>query len=253
MQYEGVHDDIKYAFAKKKINLDFLPHIHSCFEVLFVTEGQIACEVSSEKKLMNKGDIILILPHQIHSYRTSGYSETFTFVFSCDLVSGVHEYTKGKRLLNPVIYMENSCEMIDILAGNKNLFFKQAILHTICAMVLENSELADDNQANPELIAMLVSYVQTHFKEEVSLKKLAMEWGYNYTYLSNLFHKSLQQNFSTYLRRFRLDYAVSLLRTTDKTITEIALESGFNTIRNFNIAFKETYSIPPSEYRKSKK
>ena len=48
-----------------------------------------------------------------------------------------------------------------------------------------------------------------------------------------------------------IDKAEELLCNTQLSSAEIAYECGFNTIRNFNIAFKNHYSITPKEFRKS--
>ena len=54
-----------------------------------------------------------------------------------------------------------------------------------------------------------------------------------------------------YLRYRRLAFALKEIRDTDKGILEIAIDYGFSSNEAFTRAFKETYGITPSEYRKT--
>lgn len=74
--------------------------------------------------------------------------------------------------------------------------------------------------------------------------------GYNYYYLSKCFHKIFSMSFTDFLNSYRLDAALSMLTETDKDITDIALESGFQSIRSFNEFFKKNIGTTPAKYRK---
>ena len=58
-------------------------------------------------------------------------------------------------------------------------------------------------------------------------------------------------SFTDLLNSYRLDAALLLLTETDKDITDIALESGFQSVRNFNDYFKLKIGETPSKYRKT--
>ncbi len=69
--------------------------------------------------------------------------------------------------------------------------------------------------------------------------------------LSRIFSGTFHTNFNRYLNTTRLRYAVHLMKYTDQTITEAAMNSGFESQRTFNRAFSEVYRMSPSEYRKT--
>ena len=54
--------------------------------------------------------------------------------------------------------------------------------------------------------------------------------------------------FSMYLNHIRVNKAIDLIQNTDLSMTEIAMNCGFETIRNFNRVFKEIMGCTPSEY-----
>ena len=56
--------------------------------------------------------------------------------------------------------------------------------------------------------------------------------------------------FSNYVVHLRLTHAKQLLETTEESVTEIALQSGFSNVSYFIRAFKNAYDKPPLKYRK---
>ena len=57
--------------------------------------------------------------------------------------------------------------------------------------------------------------------------------------------------FNTYLTEFRLKKAAELIKSSSKTLTEIALACGFASVRTFNRSFMKFYNITPSQLRKN--
>ena len=69
--------------------------------------------------------------------------------------------------------------------------------------------------------------------------------------MSHLFKELMNTTFVNYVNELRLTRAAMLLTTTDNPIIEIAGQSGFNNISNFNRAFKMYYDMTPSKYRRT--
>ena len=69
------------------------------------------------------------------------------------------------------------------------------------------------------------------------------------SYLSHTFSARLQMSFREYLNRIRLEYAMQLIRTTGKPLTEIWEDAGFESQRSFNRVFRDAAGMTPKEYR----
>ena len=82
-----------------------------------------------------------------------------------------------------------------------------------------------------------------------SLEEMAKDLGVSKYVLSRLFSKTFHRNFNQYLNDARLNYACHRLENTSDSITNICLDSGFESQRTFNRVFKERYKISPSDYR----
>ena len=110
------------------------------------------------------------------------------------------------------------------------------------SLVCPNSEL--------ELLDALISYLTAHFQEKLSLEKLCVFSGYSANHITRIFNKQLGCTPYQYLLAFRCKRAENLLKLTDKSVAEIALETGFNDSAHFSKSFKRFTGRLPSSYRK---
>lgn len=95
----------------------------------------------------------------------------------------------------------------------------------------------------------MLTYIQEHFTEPITLQSLAGTLGYSYNYLSKYFNARVKTSFTEFLNDTRVNYACHLLRTTEKNITEIAYLCGYENIRSFNRNFIKKVLCTPKEYR----
>lgn len=100
-----------------------------------------------------------------------------------------------------------------------------------------------------EAIRVITSYLEEHYREKVSLDDLAKLTKYNRTYISTIFHKTVGIRFYDYLIRIRITNALYELADDTKTLTDVALDSGFPDLKNFSRKFRETIHVTPARYR----
>ena len=98
-------------------------------------------------------------------------------------------------------------------------------------------------------IAGIISYIDRHFHDDLTLEQLADMAHMNPNYFSSYFKRVITLPLFAYIRKKRLDNACLLLRTTRMSITDIATAAGFSNISYFNKAFKEAFKLSPSQYR----
>ena len=78
---------------------------------------------------------------------------------------------------------------------------------------------------------------------------LADKFHVSIAYISYLFKKYFNENFSDYLWRLRVEKAKELLRSTSKPIEEICIEVGYENVSSFRRKFKKEEGMTPSQYR----
>ena len=99
----------------------------------------------------------------------------------------------------------------------------------------------------------ILQYINSNFTDQsMCREKVADHFGISIHTLSRLFKDKVGIGFSEYLSMKRIENGRQLLITTDKSISEIAAESGFNQADYFSKLFKATYNETPSGFRNNK-
>lgn len=97
-----------------------------------------------------------------------------------------------------------------------------------------------------------VDYIRARFTQDLSMNEVAATINFSPTYFSRLFKKETGHSFVSYLTLVRLLRSIWLLRQSDQTIEQIALDLGFNTPNYFSSTFKKEIGLSPSQYRATK-
>ena len=89
--------------------------------------------------------------------------------------------------------------------------------------------------------------------DEISLEWAADYVGFSKFHFARLFKEYTDVSFYEFVRHRRMQAAKVLLLDTDKTITEIAFQTGFNNLTSFTRSFKSATNLTPSDFRLTKK
>lgn len=268
--YENTSDD--FSIFRQK-NTHYVPHIHDAIECVYQTEGSLEIGITTELYHMEPGDFAVVFPNMIHHYQVfeKGRSSAIYLMVSPNLAGGLQETLLKYAPRNPVITKDQLNP--DISYGVNRLFecfgadskknlkhpkqtqtndtLHQAFVQIILARAIEAFQLIDREQmTNNDIIYRTVAYVAKHFRENISLTKMASDLYISPYALSRIFSSTFHMNFNRYLNNARLDYVTHLLRQTDLSITEAYMDAGFESQRTFNRVFSEAYHMTPREYRK---
>lgn len=105
-------------------------------------------------------------------------------------------------------------------------------------------------QENMDMNAIL-SYVEEHLDEDISLDRLSEEFHYSKFYISRAFTQAYGKSFYQYVKERRLTMAAQALVETEKPIIQIAYEAHYNSQQAFTLAFHQVYVSTPQEYRRN--
>ena len=104
---------------------------------------------------------------------------------------------------------------------------------------------------NLDKINKVYEYVFQNVREGVRLEDASSLLNMAPGSFCRFFKKKTNHTFMDYVKRVRIGFAAKLLAETDKQITHICYESGYNNLANFNYYFKNIMGMTPSDYRKS--
>lgn len=102
----------------------------------------------------------------------------------------------------------------------------------------------------PGWVKKIDDLLHDRFDQPLSLQALALELNLHWVHLSREFPRYFHCNFGEYVRKIRLEKALSLMRNKNLSLTDIALRCGFADQSHFNRCFKEFARITPKAFRK---
>lgn len=239
-----------YLKIEKDTDFSFPLHLHQCFEIIILLSGQMKVSVDGKRFVLEKNEALLLFPNQIHELESTK-SEHILCIFSPMLVQAyatkiTHKIPANNKFC-PDRYLIDALERLDTASSSAE---KKGVLYSLCGQFDRSAEYVEKNTDNEKLLHKIFSFVEDHFNGNCSLAELSARLGYNYSYLSRHFKKTIGVPFTTYVTHYRLSRACYLMENTEQSILQCAYDSGFDSLRNFNRSFKEHFKITPSQYRK---
>jgi len=118
-------------------------------------------------------------------------------------------------------------------------------------LLIRNYKGADEPQPGFALdVTSLINYVKQNYRSPLSMTDLTAFSGMSESHVLRVFKQYLDCSPFQYISRLRLDAATDALIQTDKSITDIALDLGFNDSNYFSRLFCKHLGLAPREYRK---
>ena len=244
--------DIRYVRHENLI-LHTVPHVHKEFEYVYIQSGSICAIIDGVQMEAHSGDCILILPHQIHYYEAAEETDCVVMNFPSEKV---HAFTPMLNNLTAENNVFRPNEVARILIDEylikqypEAVCEQECLLYSICGSFLQSVRLIPKQYPEASPAYHAIHYIAEHFQEDITLQDIAKELGYDYHYLSRTFCQTTGSMFRAFLNRHRVECARELLLNTDKTISAIALECGFQSVRSFNRSFQNTMGLTPQKFR----
>jgi len=243
-----------YNIFIHSIKHDF--HFHKNPELIYIVKGNVECIIKDKKEILSEGDFGLCLSNEIHSYTPIGDSAYWVCVFSEDFVRSFTSMIKGKTgdrfKFDCEKTVRDYIEEKLIKEKNPSLFTLKSCLYAVCEQYLKSVNLVNVDKSKLQSMHIIIEFVEKNYASDIKLTDVAGILGYDYHYVSRYFHNLFNMPFKSFLNTYRLEKAVELIENSDKKMIEIAYESGFQSIRNFNDSFKKHYGITPNQYKSSR-
>lgn len=255
---DSFYEDLKNDFSiEKGAALTFEPHLHQHIEFYYVCEGETEITISDKKYTLSAGDLAIAFPNEIHSYTVDKHCERIMLLFTADYATDYINLFTKYRPKTPVLYHEQVHPIVKIclntlLKEKDDIDFRlaKAYISVIVGNIIKCFDMEKFSILHDlSLPEQALIYMNEHFREKLSLEKLASVLGINKNYLSRIFSQKIGITFNVYLTSLRMKHAQKLLIITNKSITDIAYESGYDCLRSFNRTFSLLFNITPRQYR----
>lgn len=211
----------------------YVPHLHNSIEILYVEEGTVKLNIEQRSYQVDEGCLAVVFPFQIHFYNND-----FEKIKGKMVCFRLDEVNLNCIPTTPII-PKTETVVLDLFSKPEILFNK----------IFPKLNCQDIEETNLSATQILLNYCYNNFLEPLTLNGVAKQLSINKFYISHIFNSKLGIGFTDYLARLRVCEAMRLLRCTNISITNIAYDSGFSTIRSFNRRFREFTGISPKIYR----
>lgn len=249
-------------------SVDFIQHmhLHSQVELAIVEQGEANIIIDGNEFVLAAGDGVLVCPHVIHRFKSIlPGSKISTFIFSTEFIADFKGFFESAKV--PYVRMgKNKCpefavaQVRYLLQFSNSYSFGKTVVKGLLTVLLSGImpaysggqfEKYNDRSSNFEICRQLLLYIDNNISQDLSLERISKALNIVPSYVSTVFSRNFNIPLNTYITKKRISVAKALLSNSPKSITEIAFESGFSSIRSFNRRFKESEGLTPSEFRDS--
>lgn len=254
-------------------------HKQGSIEISVVTEGTVAVKLLNRQEKIKAGEGFLIFPGVLHSIcgdgggRPASYQTMF---FEPCLLNGFRGSYFERHYYKPEIVNRNSFFRFSMAenplcscAGDVNDIFRDdywgdAYRQTQVHHKLQKiwialwdgviaGQLEDTHKTEDARLLSMIEFLQKNHQKKFVLDELCRHVNFSRSACCRYFRKMMDMSITDYLTEYHLSQALVMLAGTDKSITEIALSSGFATASYFGSRFKEKMRMTPLEYRMREK
>jgi len=229
-------------------------HFHKNLELIYVINGAVNCTVNNVPYRLTASDFGLCLPYDIHRYAPEKNTLYWVLVFSEDFVRSFSKQISGKTgdgfRFRCDTEDENYIKRHLINNTAPSLFTLKSCLYALGEQYLNHVHLLERDRKELENMSVIADYISENHTKDISLKSMANQLGYDYHYMSRYFRNMFNITFTDYVNIYRLETAIDLLTNTNSSITSVALQSGFQSVRTFNNFFQKNMNMTPSQYKK---
>ena len=237
-------------------------HTHACTELFYCLSGEGQFFIQGQLYPVQPDDLVIVNPQVEHTELSLNAAPLEYVVLG---ISGI-EVLFGKSddpyaILNCKDQRERLCTLLHMLLAEADHSLDgyetvcQDLLEVLLIWLVRSSTLSLQLQkttvrAENRECAEIKRYIDTNYREDISLDKLAALAHLNKYYLAHAFQKEYGVSPITYLSRRRIEESKYLLGNTSHTLAQVSELLGFSSPSYFSQCFRKAEGISPNEYRR---
>ncbi len=249
------------------------PHWHNAAEFTLAINDGCRYRVNDVLYELNKGDVILVWPQQIHETVRIRHGSALFIQFPSVIIENNLDLVSITRFLYDINHIKASeePELAAFIASKLSEIREHhrsssPLSETKCKLCIyeillklgeytliknKNEALFDSiGSASWHYIHAACRYITENSSENITQTEVAGHIGLSTFYFSKLFKQHMHMSFPAYLSNIRVKTAASLLLDESLSVTECAFRAGFQSTTAFNKIFHEVTGYSPRDYRK---
>lgn len=250
-------------------------HWHDELEIILILSGGMDYYIDGRTLFLHEGEALLVNAREMHyGYSQDGHDcEFICILFHPSLLSSNRPLYEGS--LSPFICSPELTHLklnaaqhrfaIDFIyaiyekKSSQDPFYELEVIGLLYAFMAAVLRIARDGAVigpqsssdETRMLRKMVSYIHGHYKETVCLADIAASASICKSKCCSLFQSQTHMTPFGFLNAYRLEKSAEILKATDRPITAVALDCGFNHSSYYSKLFLKWYHCTPSEYRKA--
>lgn len=241
-------------FKEKELGIDTNHHYRHV--LIFNCGDVIRLMIDGSLSTLMEGQYILIFPYQYHRFLNDAQKELSLLFITFDMEEDLPLQSMRNLCLSyredQVDALERAISLYHENKGNELTYRLAVILSNLEENLdLKTVHLLHEAYDRSPIVTRICRLLYKNRK--ISILELSTELGYSETYLRRHFKEKMGITLGRFILESRLTEVMKYISTTDKTISEIAVLTGYESIYSLSRSFKNHIGISPSQYRNNQK
>ena len=257
---------------EKRKNENAFWHFHPEIELVYVNKGKGKRHIGTHLSYFNNSQLILLganLPHNgftdrltskgsetIVQFKPNFLGDTFFNIPEMNAINSLFEKAKKgilykpdtKKIVGPKIESLTALEGFDRITKLLEILNDLAIANDYTLLNADGFAFETEPQDSAK-IDIIFKHVNSNFQGHITLEEIADKVSMTVPAFCRYFKKATGKTFTKLVNEYRVVHATKLLSESQKSITDICYECGFNNFSHFNKLFKEFTGKSASKYR----
>ena len=255
-------------------------HIHDFIEIVYICDGTGTHRINDVSYRVKKGDLLFINYKQTHSITPDSTGMSFynlmlrPELFGSSLVNSENAFellslTAFEDFANSVDKDSPFVSLDDADMAKTDALFtmlyeeyrsarlgRNTMINSIVMVLLlfifraMSHGISKDHKLFGSVTDDILSYIESHCHEKLTLQDLAERCFYTPSYFSRLFKETYSMTLTEYITKARIDKSIELLKKGEVSVDDVCYAVGFTDKTRFYRYFREHTGLTPAEYRK---
>lgn len=252
-------------------------HSHSFFEFVYIEQGFALHTYNNVTTILTPGDLFAIRPGDVHGYTSTNHTHLYNCLFFSEALKdswnevmslpGIcqvfdrDETSAWKRIHLDLLRRNQAVEYLERMKWERvhksqgwELNLKSILISFLILFSRTYNDcygLKDDVEHKYyKYVYNALGFIESNFKEDISVNDIASAVGLSADYLSRQFKHFTGMTPIEYIKSFRFAKAIEMLKDPNIAVSEVALQVGFNDHCYFTRQFRQILGMSPSDYRK---
>ena len=272
-EVEGIYNEYPYVYHHVDLSKTAIPwHWHEELEFCYVQSGSVKVATAGQSMTFQKGEGFYINSNVLTAMTDATDCIIDSHLFHPVFLGGHFKSVFETKYLNPVIQNKHldmlplrgetetqkrllqKLHQLSVLQSNMDVELQtRNLLSEIWLLLLDelkNTQLKSTPPKNQDRILTMMAYIQENYPRKITLQEIADASAVSTRECLRCFQTSIGQSPMEYLVEYRVQAAAKLLETTDLSVTEIAMRTGWGSNSYFTKMFHRLTGKTPNAHRK---